>query len=90
MRGDGVAVGHGDTGGFLPAVLEGEQSEEGQAGDILAGGVDAEDAALLAGVVGVAVKVRRVGVRYHGLLYTGRGDKAQLRCAAVASFSGGV
>ena len=41
------AVGGGDAGRLLAAVLEGVQAEVGQAGDLLAGGPDAEDTALL-------------------------------------------
>ena len=50
---DGLAVAHRDTGGLLTAVLQGAQREVGHAGDVLAGGPDAKDAALL--VQGVAV-----------------------------------
>ena len=42
------AVGGGDAGRLLAAVLEGVQAEVGQAGDLLARGPDAEDTALLA------------------------------------------
>ena len=42
------AVGGGDAGRLLAAVLEGVQAEVGQAGDLLAGGPHAEDTALLA------------------------------------------
>ena len=44
---DRPAVGHGDAGRLLAAVLQGVEPEVGQVGDRLAGGVHAEDAARL-------------------------------------------
>ena len=44
-HGDGFAVAHGHPGRFLPAMLQRVHSVEGQLGDPLAGGIDAEDAA---------------------------------------------
>jgi len=46
-----LAIGRGDARRLLPAVLQCMQTKEGQIGDILAGGEDAEDAALLAQAV---------------------------------------
>ena len=40
-----AAVGDGDAGALLPAVLQRVEREVGQAGDVAAGRVDAEDAA---------------------------------------------
>jgi len=57
----GEALGEADDARpFLPAVLQGVQGEERQAGGIGAGGVDTEDAALLAGGVGIPVGELRV------------------------------
>ncbi|GAB4531064.1 MAG: hypothetical protein Fur0018_18720 [Anaerolineales bacterium] len=39
-----LAVAGGDAGGFLSAVLQGEQAEEDLPGDVLIGGGDAENA----------------------------------------------
>src|SRR5579875_703673 len=47
MDADVVAVGGGDAGALLTAVLEGEEAEEADAGDVFAGCIDAEDSALL-------------------------------------------
>jgi len=47
--GDGAAVGGGDASRLLAAVLEGEEAEIYERGYPLGGGVDAEDAAGLAG-----------------------------------------
>ena len=44
---DGVAIAHGNAGRLLPAVLQGEQSEVGQSGNVAAGRPDAEDATLV-------------------------------------------
>jgi hypothetical protein len=43
-----AALGRGDTGGLLPSVLEGKQSEVGETGDVAPWGADTEDAALVA------------------------------------------
>src|SRR5256885_388383 len=43
--GQAALVGDGDAGRFLAAVLEGEEAEEGDAGDVAVGSADAEDAA---------------------------------------------
>ncbi len=43
------AVGDGDAGGLLPAMLQGEESEEGETGDIHLGSVDGEHPALVVG-----------------------------------------
>ena len=40
-----------DACGFLASVLEGVECEVGESGDVVLGGVDAEDAALVAGPV---------------------------------------
>ena len=45
---DAAACDDGDAGGLLPAVLERVEREVRQAGDVVAGRVDAEDAALVA------------------------------------------
>ena len=50
VGGDGIYIGDGDSGGLLSAVLQGEEAEIGEARDIEAGAVDAEDAALVIGV----------------------------------------
>ena len=47
-RHDVAALGRGDARRLLPAVLQGVEGEVGEAGDIRARGVDAEDAALVA------------------------------------------
>jgi hypothetical protein len=44
---DVAAVGHGDPGGFLAAVLLGEETEVGEPRDVVAGCPDADEAALL-------------------------------------------
>ena len=50
MQPGAVAVGDGDAGGLLAAVLEGEEAEEGELGDAVAvRRRDAEHAALLVG-----------------------------------------
>ena len=61
------AVGGGDAGGLLAAVLEGVEPEVGQAGDLLAGGPYAEDATLL-GRVGLELgrAVHRCGLLKRG------------------------
>ena len=50
--GDGVAVADRDAGRLLAAVLQRVQAEVGEAGDVLARRVHAEDAAGLFGTVG--------------------------------------
>ena len=64
------AVGGGDAGRLLTAVLEGVQAEVGQAGDLLAGRPHAEDAALLSRrgleLVGVVVGQGSQAGRAHG------------------------
>ena len=47
-RHDVAALGDGDACRLLPSVLQGVEGEVGEAGDIRARGVDAEDAALVA------------------------------------------
>lgn len=42
---DSLTVGGGDAGAFLPAVLEGIETEEGDSGDIYSRGIDAKDPA---------------------------------------------
>src|SRR5205085_2848567 len=44
---EGLPVGDGDAGALLAAVLQRKEAEVGQASHILAGGEDAEDAALV-------------------------------------------
>ena len=58
---DLLTVGNHDSGGFLAPVLEREEAEIGQTGDIFPRRIDAEDAALLAGRVIVQAPGRRVG-----------------------------
>ena len=64
------AVGGGDAGRLLAAVLEGVEAEVGQAGDLLAGRPHAEDAALLSRrgleLVGVVVGQGGQAGRAHG------------------------
>jgi hypothetical protein len=43
-----AAIGNGDTGAFLTAMLEGEKGEKGKAGYILIGTIGSEDSAALA------------------------------------------
>jgi hypothetical protein len=45
------AVGGGDPRALLPAMLEGKDTEEGNAGYVFAGGVDSEDSAAFIQVV---------------------------------------
>ena len=54
-------VGHGDAGALLPAVLQGVEPEEGEAGDVAAGGDDAEDPARVVEAVAFHGAPRRVG-----------------------------
>ena len=65
--GHAPAVGDGDAGALLPAVLQRVEREVGQAGDVAAGRVDAEDAAHAAGRhrirERVLVRLARVGRR---------------------------
>jgi hypothetical protein len=48
---DVSAVGDRDAGALLAAMLESEQTEEGDTGDLFTGGEDAKDPTLLFGVV---------------------------------------
>ena len=59
---DLAAVGDRDAGALLATVLQSVEAEEGQPGDVVAGGEDAEDTA---GVVEVVV------------IDVGRGDRSQ-------------
>ena len=52
---DAEAVGGGDAGALLAAVLEGVEAVEGDAGDVFVRRVDAEDAALLSQCIGVGL-----------------------------------
>ena len=64
MRHDVAALGHGDARRLLPAVLQRVEGEVGEAGDIRAGGVDAEDAALVArSVAELEHEGRRIAAR---------------------------
>jgi hypothetical protein len=56
---DVAALRGGDARRLLPAVLEGVQGEVGQPGDVVAGGVDAEDPALVARSVAEVDLVRQ-------------------------------
>ena len=61
---DVAALRRGDAGRLLPAVLQRVEGEVRQAGDVVAGGVDAEDAALVARSV--------AGIEEGGLVATDR------------------
>src|SRR6185437_13411727 len=57
------AVGGGDARALLAAMLQGVEAEVSDAGDILAGSVDAKDAACLARPVRLVADAREIG--YH-------------------------
>src|SRR4051812_39365102 len=71
MRDDSLTIGGGDAGAFLAPVLERVKTEKGQPGDILTGGVDAENTTLLMEFIAVEqlLKIHWVlfGV-YHAVL----------------------
>ena len=52
-RGDVAALAGGDPGRLLAAVLQRVEAEVGEPGDIVPGGVDAEDPAFIAGAIAV-------------------------------------
>ena len=58
------AVGHRDPGTLLSAVLQREEAEKGDAGNVVAGSVDPEDATAIAN--GIVVKVIEESVFGHG------------------------
>ena len=73
MRPHPVAVAHGDTGGLLTAVLQGEQAEERELGDAFSvRSTDTEHTALLAG----SVVVFTAGGTAWGAYVGGDGDAA--------------
>ena len=71
VRDDAIAVRGGDACAFLAPVLERVKTEKGQPGDILTGGVDAENTTLLMEFIAVEqlLKIHWVlfGV-YHAVL----------------------
>src|SRR6478735_10601998 len=71
VRDDSITVRGGDAGTFLAPVLERVKSEKGQPGDILSGGMDAENTTLLMEFIAVEqlLKIHWVlfGV-YHAVL----------------------
>ena len=54
-------VGHGDAGALLAAVLQGVEAEEGEAGDVAAGGDDAEDPTGVVKAIALHGAPRRAG-----------------------------
>ena len=59
---DVAVLGRGDAGGLLAAVLERVEPEVREPRDLVAGGTDAEDAALVARAIAVDHEGRRIAV----------------------------
>ena len=70
-RRDVAALAGGDPGRLLPAVLERVEAEVGEAGDVVAGRVYAEDAAFVTRSIAIAENRLRLGVHGEGRAFLG-------------------